>query len=84
MYIDYSKACIKMTTLKKTVSVSVFKTNYRLMQVKRIAECSKGHSAILLTLIKLPFVIKTFGLSIFWLVVLHRFYCIFKKIFTRY
>ena len=33
------------------------------MQVKSIAECSK-HSAILLTFIKLPFVIKTFVLSI--------------------
>ena len=31
-----------------------------------IAECSKGeHSVILLTFIKLPFVIKTFFLSIF-------------------
>ena len=39
------------------------------MQVKIIAECSKGeHSAILLTFIKLPFAIKTFVLSIFeWL-----------------
>ena len=36
------------------------------MQVKSIAECSKGeHSAILLTFIKLPFVIKIFVLSIF-------------------
>ena len=35
------------------------------MQVKSIVECSKGeHSAILLTFIKLPFVIKTFVLSI--------------------
>ena len=35
-----------------------FKTNYSLMQVKSIVECSKGeHSAILLTVIKLPFVI---------------------------
>ena len=34
--------------------------------VKSIAECSKGeHSAILLTFIKLPFVIKIFDLSIF-------------------
>ena len=38
-----------------------FKTNYCLMQVKSIAECS----AILLTFIKLPFVIKIFVLSIF-------------------
>ena len=43
----------------------VFKTNYRLMQVKSIAECQ---SAILLTFIKLPFVIKICVLSIFeWL-----------------
>ena len=35
------------------------------MQVKSIAECSKGeHSAILLTFIKEPFVIKIFILSI--------------------
>ena len=75
----------------------VFNTDYRLMQVKSIAECSKGsilqyfrpslsyqlslrhlfclflsgrfkqreHSAILSTIIKLPFVIKTSVLSIF-------------------
>ena len=36
------------------------------MQVKSIAECSRGeHSAILLNFIKIPFVIKIFGLSIF-------------------
>ena len=36
------------------------------MQVKSIAECSKGEqSAILSTFIKLPFVIKIFVLSIF-------------------
>ena len=46
----------------------VFK-DYRLMQVKCIAECSpREHSAILLAFIKLPFVFKTFVLSIFeWL-----------------
>ena len=42
----------------------VFKINYRLMQVKSIAECLE-HSAILSTFIKLPFVFKTFVLSIF-------------------
>ena len=42
----------------------VFKTNYCLMQVKSIAECSKD-SAILSTFIKLPFVIKIFILSSF-------------------
>ena len=49
----------------------VCKTNYRLMQVKSTAKCSKGsreHSAILSTFIKLPFGIKIFVLSIFeWL-----------------
>ena len=35
------------------------------MQVKSIAECSREHSAILLTCIKLPFIFKTFVLSIF-------------------
>ena len=35
------------------------------MQVKSIAECSKGHSEILLAFNKLPFVIKTFVLSVF-------------------
>ena len=45
----------------------VFKTNYRLMQAKSIAECSKGreNSAILSTFINLQFVIKIFVLSIF-------------------
>ena len=51
-----------MATLKKSKKL-VFKTNYRLMQVKRIAECSMEHSAILSTFINLPFVI--FVLSIF-------------------
>ena len=35
------------------------------MQVISIAECSREHSAILSTIIKLTFVFKTFGLSIF-------------------
>ena len=59
-------------------------TNYRLMQVKSIAECSKGafcntfdsKGSILQYFwpsFKLPFVIKIFILS-----VLHRFYCINK------
>ena len=52
-----------MATLKKTEKL-VFKTNYLLMQVNSIAE----YSAILLTFIKLPIVIKIFVLSIFeWL-----------------
>ena len=51
-----------MATLKKTKYW--FKSNYRLMDFKSIAECSE-HSAILLKCIKLPFVIKIFVLSIF-------------------
>ena len=42
----------------------VFKTSYRLIQVKSIAE-SLEHSVILSTFIKLPFFIKIFVLSIF-------------------
>ena len=63
----YSKSCVKRPLLKRPKIGS--KTYYRLVQVKSIAECSKGeHSAILLTFIdlkKLPFVIKIFALSIF-------------------
>ena len=58
----YSKTCLKRP-LKKTEKM-VFNTNYHLMQVKSIAECSKEHSAILSTLMKLPFSTKTFVLSI--------------------
>ena len=36
----YSKTCFKQPLKKRTKLV--FKTNYRLMQVKSIAECSKG------------------------------------------
>ena len=35
------------------------------MQVKSFAKCPREHSAILLNYIKLPFVFKTFVLSIF-------------------
>ena len=48
----------KATSLKKQKKM-VFKTYYCIMQVKSIAECSKG------TVIKLPFVIKIYVLSIF-------------------
>ena len=45
----------------------VFKTDYLLMQIKSIAECSKGSilQLILSTFIKLPYVIKIFVLSVF-------------------
>ena len=42
-----------------------FQDQLSLMQVKSVADCSKWHSAILSTFIKLPFVIKIFVLSIF-------------------
>ena len=54
-------------TVKSVLSAhSKKKTYYHLMQVKRIAEWE--HSTILLTFIKLPFVIQIFVLSFFeWL-----------------
>ena len=58
-----SKTCLKRPFSKRPNMV--FKTNFRLMLVKSVAECSKGeHSAILSTFIKLPFVIKIFVLYI--------------------
>ena len=45
-----------------------FQTDYRLMQVNRLAVCSereREHSVIFSTFIKLSFVFKTFVLSIF-------------------
>ena len=53
----YSKTCVNGHSQKD--QKLVFKTNYHLMQVQG------EHSAILSTFIKLPFVIKTFVLSIF-------------------
>ena len=67
---DYSKA-----TQKEDQNLGS-KTDYRLMKVKSIAECSKGeHSAIFSTFIKLPFVIKIFVLSIFEWTFYTGFYC---------
>ena len=58
------KPCLKLP-LKKDQNL-VFKTDYHLMQVKSIAECSnRDHSAILSTFIKLPSVFKSFVLSVF-------------------
>ena len=53
----YSKTCVNGHSQKD--QKLVFKTNYHLMQVQG------EHSAILSTFIKLPFVIKTFVLSMF-------------------
>ena len=51
---------------KRRSKIVFFKANYRLMQVKSIAECSKGSILqILSSFIKLPFVIMIFVLSIF-------------------
>ena len=62
----YTKACVKQPLSKD--QKLVFKINYRLMQVKSIAECSKWSILQYLTFIKLPFVIKIFVLCIFeWL-----------------
>ena len=83
----YSKAFVKRPISKR--QKIGFKTNYRLMKVESIAECSNEgrkycrmlqgeHSAILSTFIKLPFVIRSlFCLSL--VAVLHRFYCIKTK-----
>ena len=43
----------------------IFKTDYRLMQVKVLQNAPRGAFCNTLTSIKLPFVIKTFVLSIF-------------------
>ena len=43
----------------------VFKPSYRLMQVKVLQNAPREHSAKLSTFIKLPFVFKSFVLSIF-------------------
>ena len=53
-----------MATLKKTIKL-VFKTNYRLMQVKVLQNAPRGAFCNTLTFIKLPYVIKIFILSIF-------------------
>ena len=61
---DYSKTCLKRP-LKKIPKL-VFKTDYRLMQVKKYCRMLQGeHSAILSTFIKVPFVINILVLSIF-------------------
>ena len=69
VFLSVQLSLCKTATLKRLKLV--FKTNFRLMQVESIAECSKvplEHSAIFLTCIKLPFVITIFVLSSFeWL-----------------
>ena len=58
MKFKYSKTCVKRPLSKR--QKIVFKTDYRLMQVKSIAD-----SAILSTFVKLSFVFKDIVLSIF-------------------
>ena len=60
----YINTCLKRP-LKTNTQKLFFKTDYRLMQVKILQNAPKEHSAILLTFIKIPFVFKTFDLSIF-------------------
>ena len=60
----YSKTCVKRPLSNDQKLVS--KTYYRLIQGQKYCRILQGEqSAILLTLIKLPFVIKIFVLSIF-------------------
>ena len=60
----YSKNCLKGSPPKRPKMV--FKTDYRLMQVKSIAECSKRAFCNTVVLqFKLPPVFETFVLSIF-------------------
>ena len=54
-----SQTCVKRSLLNRQKKKKIFKANYRSMQVKSIAECSKG------TFIKLPFVIKIFVFFLF-------------------
>ena len=61
----YCKTCLKRPSQKEDQKL-VFKTDYRLMQVKSIAECSKReHSAIRSTFNKVHFVFETLVLSNF-------------------
>ena len=61
---SYSKTCVKRPLSKRLKMI--FKTDYRLMQVKQYCRMiERGHSAILSTCIKLSVVIKIFVLSIF-------------------
>ena len=63
--------------VKRPLSL-VFMTSYHLMQVKSIAECSKGSLLqYLRPWLSYYFVIKVIVLSIFEWPFLHRFYCMF-------
>ena len=57
------KTCVKRSLSKRPKLV--FNTDYRLMQVKVLQNAPKGAFCNTFDLIKLPFVIKIFVLSIF-------------------
>ena len=62
--LKYSKICVKRVTLKKTENW--FQDQLALNAGQKYCRMLHGeHSAILLTFIKLPFVIKIFVLSVF-------------------
>ena len=70
----YNKTCVKQPLSKRPkigfqdqLSLNAGQKYCRMVQ--------EGHSAILLTFIKLPFVIKIFFFVCFLVAVLHRFYC---------
>ena len=64
MNLEYSKTCLKWP-LKKKTKIG-FQTQLSLNAGQKYCRMLQGeHSAILSTFIKLPFVIKTFVLSIF-------------------
>ena len=59
----YSKTCLKRPLSKRPNLV--FKTDYRLMQVKSIAECSKGS------------ILQSFGPSLSYHLALRPLFCLF-------
>ena len=65
IFLLYSKTCVKRPLLKD--QKLVFKTNYRLMQVKSIAECSKGS------------ILQYFRPSLSYHLSLRHLFCLFKS-----
>ena len=72
-HISYSKTCIKRSLSKRP------KIGFQDQLSLNVGQMyCRMHSAILLTFIKLPFVIKIFVLSIFEWRFYTKFYCIFR------
>ena len=71
----YSKTCLKRA-LKKKIKNWFSRPIIAKCRSKVLQNAPKEHSAILLTLIQLPFVFKTFALSIFEWPLKTGFYCI--------